>query len=76
MIGAGRFSQDETVLFWHTGDESALHAYSNELGYNAPMIVAIAVSARRNLIIPTWGTCNTRDQPAARATDFKWTVIA
>ncbi len=25
------FAANETVLFWHTGDETALHAYANEL---------------------------------------------
>jgi L-cysteate sulfo-lyase len=31
LIRRGAFKADETVLFWHTGDESALHAYAHEL---------------------------------------------
>jgi len=31
LIRRGAFKADETVLFWHTGDESALHAYAREL---------------------------------------------
>ncbi len=31
LIRRGVFRTDETVLFWHTGDESALHAYASEL---------------------------------------------
>lgn len=35
MIRRGRFRDDETVLFWHTGDESALHAYAGNLTQGA-----------------------------------------
>jgi D-cysteine desulfhydrase len=31
MVRHGRFAANETVLFWHTGDDAALHAYSKEL---------------------------------------------
>ncbi|HEX6961413.1 MAG TPA: D-cysteine desulfhydrase family protein [Lacipirellula sp.] len=31
LIQRGTFSRDETVLFWHTGDDAALHAYAEEL---------------------------------------------
>jgi D-cysteine desulfhydrase len=31
LIRRGAISADETVLFWHTGDEAALHAYGREL---------------------------------------------
>ena len=31
LIRRKTFRADETVLFWHTGDESALHAYAQEL---------------------------------------------
>jgi D-cysteine desulfhydrase len=31
LIRTKRFSAKETVLFWHTGDETALHAYADEL---------------------------------------------
>jgi D-cysteine desulfhydrase len=31
LVRRGTFGADETVLFWHTGDESALHAYAAEL---------------------------------------------
>ena len=31
LVGRGVIDPNETVLFWHTGDESALHAYANEL---------------------------------------------
>ncbi|TWT88736.1 L-cysteate sulfo-lyase [Pseudobythopirellula maris] len=31
LVRRGAFGEDETVLFWHTGDESALHAYAAEL---------------------------------------------
>ena len=30
MVRRGVFGRDETVLFWHTGDQNALHAYANE----------------------------------------------
>jgi L-cysteate sulfo-lyase len=31
MIQRQVFNADETVLFWHTGDDAALHAYAKEL---------------------------------------------
>ncbi len=31
LIRRGVFGPDETVLFWHTGDDAALHAYAAEL---------------------------------------------
>jgi hypothetical protein len=31
LIQRGAFAQNETVLFWHTGDDAALHAYAKEL---------------------------------------------
>ncbi|MEM9353137.1 MAG: D-cysteine desulfhydrase family protein [Planctomycetota bacterium] len=31
LIHKGQFSQGQTVLYWHTGDESALHAYVDHL---------------------------------------------
>jgi hypothetical protein len=31
LIRVKRFSAKETVFFWHTGDETALHAYADEL---------------------------------------------
>jgi D-cysteine desulfhydrase len=31
MIRRGAFTSGETVLFWHTGDDVALHAYAKEL---------------------------------------------
>lgn len=31
LIKAGRFSPDDTVLFWHTGGTPALFSYANEL---------------------------------------------
>lgn len=31
LIRRQAFRSNETVLFWHTGDESALHAYAQEL---------------------------------------------
>lgn len=31
LIGRGAIRQDQSVLFWHTGDETTLHAYSNDL---------------------------------------------
>jgi D-cysteine desulfhydrase len=31
LISRGAFGSQETVLFWHTGDESALHAYADDL---------------------------------------------
>jgi L-cysteate sulfo-lyase len=31
MIRRGVFAPDETVLFWHTGDDITLHAYAKEL---------------------------------------------
>jgi D-cysteine desulfhydrase len=31
MIGRGAIAADETVVFWHTGDDVALHAYSPQL---------------------------------------------
>ncbi len=31
LIQRGAFASDETVLFWHTGDDVALHAYAKEL---------------------------------------------
>jgi D-cysteine desulfhydrase len=31
LIQRQAFRADETVLFWHTGDDSALHAYAQEL---------------------------------------------
>jgi hypothetical protein len=31
MIRRGLFDRDETVLFWHTGDDVALHAYAAEV---------------------------------------------
>lgn len=30
LVRQRRFDDDETVLFWHTGDEAALHAYAKE----------------------------------------------
>jgi L-cysteate sulfo-lyase len=31
LIRHGHFTAGETVLFWHTGDDAALHAYAQEL---------------------------------------------
>ncbi len=31
LVRRGAFTADETVLFWHTGDDAALHAYAKEL---------------------------------------------
>jgi D-cysteine desulfhydrase len=31
LIERGEFSAGQTVLFWHTGDDVALHAYAKEL---------------------------------------------
>ena len=31
LVRRGVFTADETVLFWHTGDDAALHAYAKEL---------------------------------------------
>lgn len=31
LIRRGQFGPNETWLFWHTGDESALHAYADDL---------------------------------------------
>jgi D-cysteine desulfhydrase len=31
LIRRGVFTSDETVLFWHTGDDVALHAYAHDL---------------------------------------------
>ncbi len=31
LVRRGAFSPNETVLFWHTGDDAALHAYAAEL---------------------------------------------
>ena len=31
LIRRGAFAADETVLFWHTGDDVALHAYASEV---------------------------------------------
>ena len=31
LVRRGVFSADESILFWHTGDEAALHAYAAEL---------------------------------------------
>lgn len=31
MIRRGQIAEDETILFWHTGDEAALHAYADDL---------------------------------------------
>ena len=31
MIRQGRFSQDDTLLFWHTGGTPALFAYGEKL---------------------------------------------
>jgi L-cysteate sulfo-lyase len=31
LIRRGKFQRDETVLFWHTGDDVTLHAYSANL---------------------------------------------
>lgn len=31
MVRRGAFRSDETVLFWHTGDDAALHAYAHDL---------------------------------------------
>ena len=31
MIGRSRISSDEQVLFWHTGDDLALHAYTDDI---------------------------------------------
>jgi len=31
LIRRRAFAADETVLFWHTGDDIALHAYADEL---------------------------------------------
>ncbi len=31
LIRRGAFTADETILFWHTGDDAALHAYAKEL---------------------------------------------
>ncbi|MDP6777077.1 MAG: D-cysteine desulfhydrase family protein [Candidatus Latescibacteria bacterium] len=30
MVRDDRFGKDETVLFWHTGDQNAIHAYAHE----------------------------------------------
>ncbi|MCA9234786.1 MAG: pyridoxal-phosphate dependent enzyme, partial [Planctomycetales bacterium] len=38
MASRGAFADDSAVLFWHTGDESALHAYAADLaGAPAPL---------------------------------------
>ena len=34
LIRRGQFNPNETWLFWHTGDESALHAYAEDLTAN------------------------------------------
>jgi 1-aminocyclopropane-1-carboxylate deaminase/D-cysteine desulfhydrase-like pyridoxal-dependent ACC family enzyme len=31
LVRRRAFRPDETVLFWHTGDEAALHAYARDL---------------------------------------------
>jgi D-cysteine desulfhydrase len=31
LVRRGAFRAEEAVLFWHTGDETALHAYANDL---------------------------------------------
>jgi hypothetical protein len=31
QIRRGHADSDETWLFWHTGDETALHAYADDL---------------------------------------------
>ena len=31
LIRRGAFGRDETVLFWHTGDDVALHAYAADI---------------------------------------------
>jgi L-cysteate sulfo-lyase len=31
LIRRGAYRPDETVLFWHTGDDAALHAYASDL---------------------------------------------
>jgi D-cysteine desulfhydrase len=31
LVRRGAFGSDESVLFWHTGDDAALHAYSTDL---------------------------------------------
>lgn len=31
LVRPGKFAADETVLFWHTGDDAALHAYADDL---------------------------------------------
>jgi 1-aminocyclopropane-1-carboxylate deaminase/D-cysteine desulfhydrase-like pyridoxal-dependent ACC family enzyme len=31
LIRRGVFPSNETVLFWHTGDDVALHAYADDL---------------------------------------------
>jgi 1-aminocyclopropane-1-carboxylate deaminase/D-cysteine desulfhydrase-like pyridoxal-dependent ACC family enzyme len=31
LVRRGVFKSGETVLFWHTGDDAALHAYANDL---------------------------------------------
>ena len=31
LVRRGAFAAQETVLFWHTGDDAALHAYAKEL---------------------------------------------
>jgi D-cysteine desulfhydrase len=31
LIRRGDFGENETILFWHTGDDVALHAYAKEL---------------------------------------------
>jgi 1-aminocyclopropane-1-carboxylate deaminase/D-cysteine desulfhydrase-like pyridoxal-dependent ACC family enzyme len=31
LVRRGNFKPDETILFWHTGDDVALHAYAAEL---------------------------------------------
>jgi D-cysteine desulfhydrase len=31
LVRRGEFARDEIVLFWHTGDDVALHAYSREV---------------------------------------------
>ena len=31
LIRRGAFKPEETLLFWHTGDDAALHAYASEL---------------------------------------------
>jgi len=31
MVRRGKFHNHETIVFWHTGDDAALHAYAREL---------------------------------------------